>query len=109
MFWLFTILYLITTPCGYNFLWKATQDGQMFGTWQKVLDKVYEKGYKKLSMFLGGCEACFAHFISWLGYILYVWICWDIWPFGWVTIPWTLYMIVLAWWLSIYSKKLIER
>lgn len=56
--------------CGYVFLWKATQEGQIFEKWQSVLRYLNIKGYYKTAMLLGGCEMCFAHFISWVVYAI---------------------------------------
>lgn len=50
----------------FPFLYKAIQEGKMFGAWQKVLEKLYGKGWFNLSKFLGDCMICFAHCVAWL-------------------------------------------
>jgi hypothetical protein len=60
-----------------SFAWcayKAIQDGEIFGAWQNVLNKLYERGYKTLEKFLGGCFTCFSHLwgiVFFIGWVLF--------------------------------------
>lgn len=107
MWLIFQIIFLIGAASGYLFLWKAIQHGQMFGKWQMLLDWLYGKGYKHLSMFLGDCVVCFAHFISWLMFILNV-VIMNI-EGDWVidsiigNIIYALVWVAISWRLCIYS------
>lgn len=106
MFWIITILYIITTPAVYNFLWKAIQPNEMFGAWQRVIDAVYGIGLHKLSDFIGGCQVCFAHFISWLAYIVWVCFTWNIVGY-WSLLLW-IPCVTFVWMLNLSSKHALD-
>lgn len=60
------IIFALSGWAIFPFLYKAIQVGQMFGSWQKVLEKLYGAGWFNLSKFLGDCMICFAHCVAWL-------------------------------------------
>lgn len=93
---------MVAAMCGYVFLWKAMQGGQIFERWYDVLSWVSGKGWVKLAMFLGMCEVCFAHCISWIAFTINVAALHSIWPIdGWVNIPYALAFIAITWRLCI--------
>lgn len=96
--------------CGYVFLWKATQEGQIFGSWQSVLRQLNIKGHFKTAMLLGGCEICFAHFISWVAYAINISLLWDDWPMHglWVNIIYALFFIAINWRICITQLKHLD-
>lgn len=103
------ILCVIGAMCGYVFLWKAIQSGQIFEQWYNVLSWISGKGYVKIAMFLGMCEMCFAHFISWAMYIVNIAAMWDIWPIqGWVNIPYALVFVAITWRVCITQIKYLD-
>jgi hypothetical protein len=106
MFGIATILYIILTPAVYNFLWKAIQEGEMFGKWQLVVEWVWAKGYKKLSDFIGGCQVCFAHFIAWLGYVLWSVLCYE--HLEWLVFVLWLGVVPFIWYLNLISKLALD-
>lgn len=78
-----TILFILGGACLSSVLFQMIQGGQILGAWQRVLEWVYSKGWKKMEMFLGGCYKCFGNFIghvSFGAYLLfqahYYWIGW---------------------------------
>lgn len=109
MFLVYYLLFLIGTPCLYNFLWKAIQQDQMLGKWQDVLAWLYEQGYKNLEKFLGGCELCFSHFVSWLSLAIFCGLLYRIWPFAWYeTIVVLLYPLVTNWFTGLWMKQSMD-
>lgn len=100
---------MIGTPCVYCFLWKAIQHEEMFGFWQKVIDKVYSYS-ENLAKFIGDCQICFSHFIAWVCMAVFVALNWYDWPFRWYTsIVFVLVHISILWWLGIVAKQVMDK
>lgn len=65
---------IIMLPFFIHVLHFATQEGQIFGFWQKVLKFLYRhESTRHFEKFLGGCYLCFSNFISVLA-IIAVWV-----------------------------------
>ena len=65
---------LLTLPFFIHILHFATQKGQIFGFWQRVLDYLYgNERLRFLEKPLGGCYLCFSNLVSALVIVL-LWI-----------------------------------
>lgn len=109
MFLVYYIIFMVGTPCMYNFLWKAIQEGEMLGAWQKVLEWLYSQGHKSLEKFLGGCEVCFSHFISWVGIGLFILFTYRIWPLGFFeTLALMFFPLFINWFTGLWLKQSLD-
>lgn len=111
MWLIFQIIFVLGAASGYLFLWKAIQRGQMFGKWQNVLDWLYGKGMKHLSMFLGDCVVCFAHFIAWVMFGLNYAATHSMWEIHGVlfNILYALVFVAISWRLSLFSYYIMDK
>lgn len=85
-FVLIFITFVVASGCMSWVAYSAIQKDEVFGAWQKVLDKLYAKSeaimlanktdkpnnYTLAERFLGGCYKCFSHLWSLFGFGLYV-------------------------------------
>jgi hypothetical protein len=59
--------------CGISWvMYMAIQEGELFGRWQNVLEKLYSSNHLLLEKFLGGCFKCFSHLWALFTFGLYV-------------------------------------
>lgn len=85
----------------------SIQRGELLGSWQNVLDYIYGNGYRKLAMFLGDCDKCFANFIAWLCMIPFVCFTWNIWAK--TNIALTIFSIIYLWVFGWFSSLVVKR
>lgn len=105
MFWFYYIMLLLGTPCGYSFLWRAIQPGEMFGFWQRTIKWAYGI-HPNLSDFIGSCQICFSHFIAWVSMGVFIGLTYKLWPFGWFgSGVFVIFNIAIVWWLSIMANQ----
>lgn len=108
MFLVANILMVLFMPCMYCFLWKAIQPGEMFGIWQRVIDKVYSFS-PNISDFLGGCQICFSHFCAWIAFAIMVSICWQSWPMNvWQSIAYGWGVVTFMWWTGLMFNQWLQ-
>lgn len=100
LFWFYTALFVLFGVCLFKFLFTAIQEGQMFGKWQGVIDKLYTVN-RGASMLLGGCGICFAHFISIVTFALLV-VFQPIWIFNWwQSVIFYMIFVTITWFFAI--------
>lgn len=85
-----TILIFLFAAAGISWvMYSSIQEGEIFGKWQKVLDKLYGEN-PLLEKFLGGCFKCFSHL-------------WALFTFGTYVLFYELYLDMhFGWWYLLH-------